>query len=87
MMDVLRSGVMDEDVARRAYAAVHTYTIGFAALEGSRSAWTPGDAEDELARQLASYTTSQQFGVGLRYLLAGIANDAEVGHIEPATDR
>jgi AcrR family transcriptional regulator len=76
MMDVLRLGVVDEDAARRAYAAVHTYTIGFAALEGSRSGWTPEDSEDELARQLAAYTTSKQFAVGLRYLLEGIAHDA-----------
>ena len=87
MMEVLRRGVGEEDVARRAYAAVHTYTIGFAALEGSRSAWTPGDAEGELAKQLAAYTTSQQFAVGLRYLLDGVAHDAATTLHKPATDR
>ena len=87
MMQVLRRGVVDEDVARRAYAAVHTYTIGFAALEASRSAWTPDDAEDELVSQLAAYTTSQQFAVGLRYLLQGIAHDAAQGCTKTVTDR
>ena len=35
MMDVLRRGMRDEDAARRAYAAIHTYTLGFSALEAA----------------------------------------------------
>lgn len=72
MLDVLRGAGLDEDAARHAYAAVHTYTVGFAALEVSRtSAPVPADPDD-LVAQLTAYTTPAQFGVGLRYLLAGI---------------
>ncbi len=73
MMSVLRRTGASEDTARSAYGAVHTYTIGFAALEASRagSAADRGDVT-ALARQLAAYTTTGQFIEGLRYLLAGI---------------
>ena len=77
MMDVLRDVTVDEDAAKRAYAAIHTYTIGFAALEAGRSGWVPSDdAPDGLARELAAYTTAQQFATGLRYLLDGMERDA-----------
>jgi AcrR family transcriptional regulator len=73
MMGVLRRGGLDEVTARSAYGALHTYTIGFAALEASRGGWVP-DSRDvsSLARQLAAYTTAGQFMEGLRYLLEGI---------------
>jgi AcrR family transcriptional regulator len=73
MMAVLRRGGLDEVTARSAYGALHTYTIGFAALEASRGGWVP-DSRDvsSLARQLAAYTTAGQFMEGLRYLLEGI---------------
>ena len=74
MMDVLRGGLGDEGAARRAYAAIHTYTIGFAALEAGRAGWDPGgDDAEGLARELATYTSPQQFAEGLRSLLDGIA--------------
>ena len=38
MMGVLRRTGIDEETARSAYGALHTYTIGFAALEASRPA-------------------------------------------------
>ena len=73
MMDVLRRTLPDEDAARRAYAAIHTYTVGFAALESSRAGWTPADDNPNgLAVQLAAYTTPQQFADGLRSLIQGI---------------
>jgi TetR/AcrR family transcriptional regulator, tetracycline repressor protein len=77
MMRVLRRTGIGEETARSAYGAVHTYTIGFAALEASRARRGPdsGDAGD-LARQLAAYTTTGQFTQGLRYLLEGIS-----GHV------
>jgi len=77
MMEVLRRAGLDEAAARSSYGALHTYTIGFAAVEASRSAGAPGagDAGD-LARQLAAYTTTGQFTQGLRYLLEGIARHA-----------
>jgi TetR/AcrR family transcriptional regulator, tetracycline repressor protein len=73
MLAVLRRGTGDEDEAGRAYAAIQTYTIGFAALEASRSRWNPDDGADQsLARQLAAFTTPRQFAVGLNYLLQGV---------------
>jgi AcrR family transcriptional regulator len=82
MMSVLRRAGLSEEVARSAYGALHTYTIGFAALEASRSDSAPGreatrGAEsDSLGRQLAAYTTTGQFIQGLRYLLQGISSHA-----------
>ena len=78
MLDVFRGAGLDEKAARRAYATVHTYTIGFAALEASRARWTaPASEVDSVAHQLATYTTPAQFAVGLRYLLEGIERDVE----------
>lgn len=73
MLDVLRSAGFDEESARRAYGTVHTYTIGFAALEASRArSATAGEVGGEIAEQLASYTTPRQFSEGLAFLLEGI---------------
>jgi TetR/AcrR family transcriptional regulator, tetracycline repressor protein len=80
MMAVLRRAGLDEPAARAAYGALHTYTIGFAALEASRAGWVPGSGDvTSLARQLAAYTTARQFIEGLRYLLEGISR-----HLKPA---
>jgi len=78
MLDVLRRTGADEATARRAYGALHTYTIGFAALEASRAGWAPDSGEDahRLANQLAAYTTTDQFMDGLRYLIEGIGRHA-----------
>lgn len=77
MLDVLRRAAADEATARRAYGALHTYTIGFAALEASRTGWAPGSEDaSSLAQQLAAYTTTEQFIDGLRYLLEGIGGRA-----------
>ena len=74
MMRVLRRAGIDEETARSAYGAVHTYTIGFAALEASRARQAPGgEHAGGLARQLAAYTTTRQFTDGLRYLLEGVS--------------
>jgi AcrR family transcriptional regulator len=83
MLDVLRRTGADEATARRAYGALHTYTIGFAALEASRAGWAPDSREGAsgLAQQLAAYTTTEQFIAGLRYLLEGIG-----GRPEPASN-
>jgi TetR/AcrR family transcriptional regulator, tetracycline repressor protein len=73
MLGVLRRAGLDEATARSAYGALHTYTIGFAALEASRAGWVPGSGDiTSLAKQLAAYTTAGQFIEGLRYLLEGI---------------
>jgi TetR/AcrR family transcriptional regulator, tetracycline repressor protein len=80
MMGVLRRAGLDEAAAQAAYGALHTYTIGFAALEASRAGWAPGSGEvTSLARQLAAYATAGQFIEGLRYLLEGISR-----HLRPA---
>jgi TetR/AcrR family tetracycline transcriptional repressor len=77
MMRVMRDALGDERTAQRAYGAVHTYTIGFAALEASRSRWSPAGSEgSQLAEQLAALTTRAQFSDGLHYLLDGIEHDA-----------
>ncbi len=75
IMRVLREAGLSEATARRAYGAIHTYTIGFAALEASRrrDARIQHDA-DVLARQLAAFTTPQRFVEGLGYLLEGISS-------------
>lgn len=73
MMEVLRTSLGDEESAKRAYATIHTYTVGFAALEASRSRWTPTDVEPiGLAVELATYTTPQKFGEGLENLIRGL---------------
>jgi AcrR family transcriptional regulator len=74
---VLSAGLGDEKRARRGYAALHTYTLGFAALEASRSRLhgaQPG--ADELYRHLAAFITPSQFAEGCRLLLAGIEQSA-----------
>lgn len=84
MMGVLRRTGLDEATARSAYGAVHTYTVGFAALEASRSGWASGNGDAGLARQLAAYTTAGQFMQGLRYLLEGIRSHVRAGR-EPGS--
>ncbi len=79
MMRVLREAGLSESAARRAYGAIHTYTIGFAALEASRARNARAEHDvDDLARQLADYTTPQQFAKGLDYLLEGVSLSARV---------
>lgn len=83
MLEVLAGAGFDEDAGRRAYAAVQTYTVGFAALEASRARWaSSGDAVDDTARQLAAFTTPHQFAEGLGYLLDGIES-----HVPPPSPR
>jgi AcrR family transcriptional regulator len=83
MLGVLRRIGADEATARRAYGALHTYTIGFAALEASRAGWAPGGGDASgPARQLAAYTTTEQFMHGLSYLLEGISAHPRTG-LEP----
>lgn len=84
MMRVLRQAGLDPRTARNSYGTLHTYTIGFAALEASRAGWAPDSADvSTVARQLAAYTIAGQFQEGLSYLLEGISShvgtDAESG--------
>lgn len=74
MLEVLGSAGLSALEAEHAYAALHTYTVGFAALEASRAERRePGAGDDPLRERLGRFTTSEQFRDGLSYLLAGIA--------------
>lgn len=58
--------------ARHLYAVLHTYTLGFSALEASRSKWlSANELSDETTRHLASFTTTAQFKIGLKMILSG----------------
>ena len=81
--DVLVAAGYAEVEAVRVYAAVHTYTIGFCALEAGRAASgdrpeaggddQDGDGEDEqLSALIAGFVTEQQFQFGLRSLVRGL---------------
>lgn len=72
-LEVLRSAGFSPEDAERAYAALHTYTVGFAALEASRAQHaTERGVDDPHRTRLASFTTAAQFRCGLDYLLEGI---------------
>jgi TetR/AcrR family transcriptional regulator, tetracycline repressor protein len=73
MLDVLRAGGLEDSDARKVYLAVHTFTLGFAALEASRARWLAGHTQSEEPETdwLASITGPQQFAEGLRALIAG----------------
>jgi TetR/AcrR family tetracycline transcriptional repressor len=75
MLDVLRAATANEVSARRAYASVHTYTLGFAALEASRRGWIPQDDTPALALELGELTTPQQFRDSIRAMLDGVVRD------------
>jgi TetR/AcrR family transcriptional regulator, tetracycline repressor protein len=80
MLEVLAVAGLDDQGAESAYAAIQTYTVGFAALESSRDRWrSPEHREDALAHRLADYTTPRQFAVGLQYLLDAIARGVPLG--------
>lgn len=73
MIRVLLKSGCTEDESLRAYAALHTYTVGFAALEASRASWqSNNETSDKTLKQLASFTTTKQFNVGLTFIIEGI---------------
>lgn len=77
MLRVLRRSGADERAVLSAYAAIHTHTIGFAALEASRARWAPTEPPaDPITAQLAAFITPHQFAQGVRYLLEGIKGRA-----------
>lgn len=77
MLRALRGAGLSERAARRAYGALQTYAIGFAALEAGRAGWRPpGEDLDDAAHFLASLTSRQQFNTGLQYLLDSIERGA-----------
>jgi len=82
MLDVLSSAGFEMTEARRAYGVIHTYTVGFAALESSRGESAGGDDDraDDVIRELARLTTPTQFKVGLELLIDGICSDGEAAN-------
>jgi AcrR family transcriptional regulator len=72
MLGVLRRICATDQEAQAAYAALHTYTVGFAALEAARSSDEAGGLAGPMAQQLAAYMSPEQFARGLAYLLGGI---------------
>lgn len=77
MLHVLQGAGFGETAARRAYGAIHMYTIGFAAVEAARrqSGSEPKEG-DGVTRELAKLTTPGQFQIGLTLLLEGIQSAA-----------
>lgn len=76
IVDVLqqRTGLTGSD-ARQLYAVLHTYTIGFSALEASRTKWlSANELSDETTKHLASFTTTAQFKIGLKMILSRTEN-------------
>jgi len=71
ILGVMQAAGLDEYAARRLYAVVHTYILGFAALEASRARWIAAHDEiaDPEAAWLAAMTGPQQFKDGLAALL------------------
>jgi hypothetical protein len=82
MLGVLSEAGFDPVSSKAAYAAIQTYTIGFAALEASRAGSTHRRATDRTEVELAAFTTPAQFASGLHFLLAGIQHEA-AGAVSP----
>jgi hypothetical protein len=81
ILGVLQAAGLDERAARRIYAAVYTYILGFAALEASRARWLAAHDEiaDPDAAWLAAMTGPQQFSEGLAALLDGARRSSGSG--------
>lgn len=79
MLGVLQNAGLGRTAARHAYAAIHTYTVGFAALEASRTRWSSESGRgDAVEKALTALTTPKQFTEGLGYLLDGIERQARM---------
>ena len=79
MLKILREAGYDTASSKTAYAALQTYTVGFAVLETSRAGWVPPEKTGRMAKELLVITSPQHFASGLRYLLAGIEREAGKG--------
>lgn len=80
---VLTDAGFTSEAATRAYAAVHTYTIGFSALdEGRRRTPEPSgilDApDDEASTAIRAFVSEDQFVHGLRALIGGLTSNGGV---------
>ena len=73
MLSVLRDNGFDDQSAIKMYAAIHTYTIGFASLEASRLKSGAHQAvTEQVVGQLMAFTTTDQFLEGLNLIVDGI---------------
>lgn len=79
MLKILHEAGFDTPSSKTAYAALQTYTVGFAALETSRAGWVPPEKTGRTAHELVTMTSPRQFASGLGYLLAGIEREAGKG--------
>jgi AcrR family transcriptional regulator len=73
---VLRDAGFGADDAVRAYAAVHTYTVGFCALEAARARGSSPIGDDPTRAEAAAigqFVSEDQFGYGLWAVLAGLS--------------
>lgn len=78
VIGVLERGGVPAATAPQAYATLHTYTIGFAALQSSRERADGRRRDDDRAgpaAQVAAFASEEQFGIGLHYLIEGIDRD------------
>ena len=79
MLEVLRGAGFDETTARRAYGAIHMYTVGFAAVEAARRQSVSDSKDgDTVTQELAKLTTPGQFKLGLHCFLKGSARQPTV---------
>jgi len=71
MVAVLTTGLGSKAAARRAYAIIHTFTLGFATLQAARSR-SQHRPSGQREAELASFTTDAQFRKGLETIIAGL---------------
>ncbi len=73
-VEVLTAAGFSTHEAVQAYAAIHTYTLGFCALEAGRSRFTgPPPADDDWSGvAIHHFVTDAQYRVGLAAILAGL---------------
>lgn len=76
MLEVLERAGFPEQLASSIYAAIHTYTIGFAALEAHRRGSASGGPPSPREAELAGFVTHEQFRASIGYLLRGAATAA-----------
>lgn len=74
-VDVLtRAGFKSTD-AVRAYATIHTYTLGFCGLEAAHAQLGPIDPnDDQRSAEIASFVSEAQFENGLKTIIDGLAD-------------
>jgi AcrR family transcriptional regulator len=84
MLKVLRTATVGDDEALRAFGAIHTYTIGFAAIQAARDRWRPREDEvNERFERLAVFTSREQFMSAVADLLEGIEQRGGRTHLGP----